>query len=92
MPDGRVCGPILLFGGSGLLLCADQLHPWLGAGMLGWLAFGLIALGLLAAMLAWHRDFTEAAFQTHAAMRHMATGHGAAGPARRVRIRIRCAR
>ncbi|WP_419900224.1 hypothetical protein [Roseomonas sp. USHLN139] len=92
MPDGRVLGPILLLGGSGLLLGADQLQPWLGSAWLAGLAFGLIALGLLAAMRAWQRDFTEAAFQTHAAMRHMAAGHGAAGPMRRVKIRIRCAR
>jgi hypothetical protein len=92
MPDGRLFGPILLLGGSGLLLCADRLHPWLGAEAVALLAFGLIVAGLATALLAWRSDFTEAAFQTHAAMRHITHGPGAAGPARRVKIRIRCAR
>lgn len=92
MTDGRLLGPILLLGGSLLLLGAEALQPWIAAEAMGLAGFALIAGGMAVAVLGWRRDLADASFHAHTALRHMVAGYGTAGPARRVKIRIRCAR
>ncbi|WBV45456.1 hypothetical protein [Pseudoroseomonas cervicalis] len=92
MLDGRLIGPLLLLLGSIFLVFPEAFLPWLSLQEGALAGFASIALGLAAALTGWRHDLADASFHLHAAMRHMAGGSGSAGPARRMRIRIRCAR
>lgn len=92
MLDGRLIGPLLLLLGSGFLIFPEAFLPWLSLQEGALAGFASIALGLAASLVGWRGELADASFHAHAAMRHMAAGRGSAGPAKRLRIRIRCAR
>lgn len=92
MLDGRLIGPLLLVAGSTGLLMPDLLAPWLTPEDTSLIALALITLGGGAGLAGWRSDLADASFQGYAALRQIARGAGSPGPARRMKIRIRCAR
>ncbi|MCQ4159967.1 hypothetical protein NON00_08490 [Roseomonas sp. GC11] len=92
MLDGRLIGPLLLLAGSVCLVFPGTLSSWLAPQEGALAGFTTIALGIGAALVGWRSDLADASFHAHSALRHMAVGAGLTGPAKRMRIRIRCAR
>lgn len=85
MRDALLVGPFLLFGGCFLLLAPDSLQPWMGPEEAGLTGLGIMAAGALAVQWRWWWTDQPGAVRF---------GHRtiAAGPAKRMKIRIRCGR
>ena len=92
MRDGRLLGPLLLLCGSAVLAYPETLPQGLPEGGASLAGLVMLGMGCVAAALGWRRDLADASFHAQAAMRHMARGAGRPVPARRMTIRIRCAR
>lgn len=92
MLDGRLLGSLLLVTGSASLLMPELLAPWLSVEDAALAGLALISLGSAAGLAGWRSDLADASFQGYAALRQIARGAGPQGPARRMKIRIRCAR
>ncbi|PHK93735.1 hypothetical protein CR162_17265 [Pseudoroseomonas rhizosphaerae] len=92
MLDGRLLGPLLLATGSTGLLMPDLPLGWLAPQDTALIGLALISLGAGLALAGWRSDLADASFQGYAALRQMIRGARPGGPARRMKIRIRCAR
>ncbi|MFC4169088.1 hypothetical protein [Teichococcus aestuarii] len=92
MLDGRLLCPLLFAAGSTGLLMPESLAAWLTPEDAALAGLALIALGIVAGLAGWRSDLADASFQGYAALRQIARGAGPSGPARRMKIRIRCAR
>lgn len=96
MHNGRLLGPLLLLAGGIALALPETLEQQAGLPLtseeIGYGSQALATLGLLLALQGWRAGLIRASFSGWAALRQ-ATGRSAGiGPAKRMKIRIRCAR
>ena len=96
MRNGRLLGPLLLLAGSAALILPEALdlqntlplpHEEAAYGSLT-----LAVLGLALAAQNWRADLSHASAQGWAALRQATSRSAGISPAKRMKIRIRCAR
>ncbi|HWX51581.1 MAG TPA: hypothetical protein VNZ61_26360 [Roseomonas sp.] len=97
MPDARLLGPALCLTGSTLLALPAALplainNLGLNGRTLSLGGLVLAMLGLALALQGWRERLASASFHGRAALRQMTGRSAGRGPAKRVKIRIRCAR
>lgn len=96
MRNERLFGPLLLLAGSTLLILPQSLAQQTGLAMTRPEAIlasaALMLAGLLLIALGWRNDLARASCQGWAALRQATIRSAGNGPAKRMKIRIRCAR
>lgn len=92
MFDPRLLGPIFLAAGSCSLLFPRSLDAVMLADDVALAGFALLCLGLSLALFGWRHELDSASRHGHAALQQFTGRRQGGGPAKRLRIRIRCRR